>query len=247
MSDIIPYPDRAEPAALLAWGRNLVQSLSLKLKRLEAGSSSGSSGSAGTGSALPSGTLLATVALVAPDGWVKAEGQTVPTIDAPALAAALGGRFNTGGEPEGTFRVPDGRGRVPMGSVAAYGGAMARSLAFGNLPAGAIDIDDPGHTHGFVGDTHTHSVNDPGHIHGASSIPKSGGGAPGIIVGTVAGNLGAAVVVISPANTGVAVEPAETAGVVQTATTGLSVDLGGAGEALDTTPSFFGVTWIIKL
>lgn len=48
-------------------------------------------------------------------GWILAAGGTFAIVDYPELYDVLGTRFNTGGEPAGTFRVPN-VSTAPLGS-----------------------------------------------------------------------------------------------------------------------------------
>lgn len=50
-----------------------------------------------------------------PTGWLLCAGQTVSQATFANLFAVLGTTYNTGGEPGGEFRLPDLRGRVPVG------------------------------------------------------------------------------------------------------------------------------------
>lgn len=51
-----------------------------------------------------------------PAGYVLANGAVVAQADYPALYAAIGGAFNTGGEAPGNFRLPAGTA-VAFGAV----------------------------------------------------------------------------------------------------------------------------------
>jgi microcystin-dependent protein len=66
----------------------------------------------------------------APDGWLLCDGSTVAQADYPDLFAVVGTWFNTGGEAASDFRLPDMRGRVPLGVGTAVGapGASAHTL-----------------------------------------------------------------------------------------------------------------------
>jgi microcystin-dependent protein len=64
---------------------------------------------------VPPGTIMAFAGQNAPSGWLLCDGSVLAEDFAPALFAAIGSAYNTGGEGTGNFRVPDLRGRVPMG------------------------------------------------------------------------------------------------------------------------------------
>ena len=56
------------------------------------------------------GTIAYLGMSTAPTGWLKANGAAITTAAYPELYAAIGSQFNIGGEPAGTFRLPDLRG-----------------------------------------------------------------------------------------------------------------------------------------
>jgi hypothetical protein len=63
----------------------------------------------------PTGTVVAYADVLAPATWVLCDGAQYPTATHGDLDAVLQGRFNTGGETPGHFRVPDLRGALPIG------------------------------------------------------------------------------------------------------------------------------------
>ena len=152
-----------------------------------------------------------------PSGWLEAKGQVLPIDTYPNLARALGTKWNTGGEGAGNFRLPDARGKVLRGAIAAetYGGSDSVTLAQSNLPAVNLTVTDPGHTHSFTGSPHTHSVTDPGHVHGTTGSPLFGGSSSSIGAGGVSMPLGAAgTLFVNSAATGVTVANATAGGTV---------------------------------
>jgi microcystin-dependent protein len=56
----------------------------------------------------------------APQGWASCEGQTMPIAQYTALFSLLGTTY--GGDGQTTFRLPDLRGRAPIGFGQAPGG-----------------------------------------------------------------------------------------------------------------------------
>lgn len=69
--------------------------------------------------AFPTGIVLPYAGNAAPTGWLFADGSAVSSITYPALAAVVGTTFNNGSEAPDTFRLPDMRGRTPVGAGAA--------------------------------------------------------------------------------------------------------------------------------
>jgi microcystin-dependent protein len=67
---------------------------------------------------VPTGTVVPFAGTTAPDGWAFCDGTTTfPINDARyrPLHNTIGTMFNNGTEPEGHFRLPDLRGRTPVG------------------------------------------------------------------------------------------------------------------------------------
>jgi microcystin-dependent protein len=121
-------------------------------------------------SALPPGIVLPYGGTAAPTGWLLCNGSVVSRTTYAALFAIVGTAFNTGGEPGTDFRLPDLRGRFPLGKAAAGTGSTLGGSG------GAIDHV---HTVGTLDtaneSTHTHAVgtlaadNESAHTHGAGS------------------------------------------------------------------------------
>jgi microcystin-dependent protein len=67
---------------------------------------------------VPTGTVVPFAGSIPPDGWAFCDGTTTfPINDARyrSLHNTIGTMFNNGTEPEGHFRLPDLRGRTPIG------------------------------------------------------------------------------------------------------------------------------------
>jgi microcystin-dependent protein len=90
------------------------------------------------------GDLKLSAAAVAPEGWLKAEGQAISRLTYAALFAAIGTAFG-GGDGSTTFNVPDYRERVPIGT----GGALARGSIGGQatVTLTAAQSGLPAHVH----------------------------------------------------------------------------------------------------
>ena len=125
--------------------------------------------------------------------WLEAAGGVVQQLDYPELYLIYGSTYNTGGEPVGTFRLPDYRDKVLRGKQAVGGvangggGADSQSVV---LVAAQIPI----HNHAFSATTsfsgdHFHGI---GTTEGAETdgTPAKGklGGAAGTASTTPAGN-----------------------------------------------------------
>lgn len=93
-----------------------------------------------------------------PTGWMKCEGQSLPTSGNAALYSLLGTTY--GGTPPTTFKLPDLRGRVIVGygvngnytypsGLAGAGGQEAVTLTTSNIPTHthiAVCSTEPGST-----------------------------------------------------------------------------------------------------
>jgi microcystin-dependent protein len=103
---------------------------------------------------VPVGTLMSFAGVAAPAGFLLADGTDYAQIDYPALFTAIGSAFNTASgrsaPAAGRFRVPDLRGRAPIG-VGTGVGLSARVLAASGgaetHPLTAAESGVPAHTH----------------------------------------------------------------------------------------------------
>ena len=114
----------------------------------------------------PAGTIWMFAGDTAPADWLFCDGSVVSQTTYANLFAAIGDKYNTGGEPAGTFRLPNMQQRMPMGTL-----DMSDPDGLSNVGVtGAVlgesggDIDHihglPNHRHKIL---HTHTI--PGHYH----------------------------------------------------------------------------------
>lgn len=139
--------------------------------------------------AIPVGSLMPYVGASAPDGWLLCDGSEKLTSDFPALSALCGTAF--GSAAEGNFRLPDLRGRFPVGYLAATpmaslgstGGNREVTLTAAQIPAHSHEVAAHGHTvanhshviptHDHTTSTHSHSI--PSHGHSTASHSHTAG------------------------------------------------------------------------
>jgi microcystin-dependent protein len=127
---------------------------------------------------VPVGAVNMWVTGTAPSGWLLCQGQQVAVADYSALAAVLGttyGALTNGSGGSGTthFRLPDLRGRIPMGAGTGRNVADSADLTARTLGAKISDAEThtltsaeiPAHSHPntvsgtFAANGHTHGVN----------------------------------------------------------------------------------------
>jgi microcystin-dependent protein len=122
--------------------------------------------------ATPTGTVVMWVTGVAPTGWILCQGQEVVVADYSSLASVLGttyGALTNGSGGVGTthFRLPDLRGRVPMGSGTGRNVADSANLTARTLGTKVSDAE-----------THTLIIAEmPSHDHSSLQFGPGAGGA----------------------------------------------------------------------
>ncbi len=111
------------------------------------------------------GMVLEYAGATAPAGYLMADGTAYLATDYPNLFGVIGYTF---GGAAGTFNVPNRRNRFAVGAGGAIapnlgdvGGAATVTIAQVNLPAYALTVTDPGHTH--TQNAHTHTQNSHNH------------------------------------------------------------------------------------
>jgi microcystin-dependent protein len=100
--------------------------------------------------AVPVGSLNAYVGSAAPAGWLLCDGEPVSQTTYSALFAIIGTAYNTGSEGSGNFRLPNLKGRVPVGLDASQSEFDARGETGGSKTHLLTDAQMPYHRHGFT-------------------------------------------------------------------------------------------------
>jgi microcystin-dependent protein len=125
----------------------------------------------------PVGQMVPYAGSSVPTGWLLCNGQAVSQTTYALLFAAISTTWNTGGEVAGTFRVPDMRGRFPIGvlsgtyNLGTTGGGATVDIQHTHGPG---DLDFPHrHDHDHPLSDHDHTAGgyelDSGHVTGGSS------------------------------------------------------------------------------
>lgn len=168
---------------------------------------------------VPSGVIWPYGGSSAPTGFLMCDGSEVSQTTYSDLYAVIGSSFNIGSETAGNFRLPDMRGRVPMGAGSytdSVSGALTRTLGqkVGAAAHTLTSTEMP---------SHTHSVSDPGHSHTSSALASTGGSGWPDGSGTAAFS-----------------------SITNTATTGISISNTGGSSSHNNMQPSLGVNYIIK-
>ncbi len=94
---------------------------------------------------IPTGTIMDYAAIMPPTGWLLCDGTEITQTEYVKLFDTIGSAFNKGDEQPGNFRLPDFRGRVPIGAglgeglilrnIADKGGGETHQLVEAELPS----------------------------------------------------------------------------------------------------------------
>jgi microcystin-dependent protein len=113
-----------------------------------------------------------------PFNWLICDGALLPRVQYSTLFNVIGTLYGKGDEGETHFRLPDFRGRIPLGvdkfEVRVAGATQAGSV--GGQALHQLTVEQlPSHQHGtgslaiVSAGAHTHRVTDPGHDHGGKT------------------------------------------------------------------------------
>lgn len=116
----------------------------------------------------PAGTIVPFAGQTAPNGYLMCDGATIEIVRFPELYGVISTLYNTGGEPSGTFRLPDLQGRVPVGK-----GTNADVSTLNARDSLALASRTPKHTHSHA---HTHDLSSHTHQSGSIFARWVGGG-----------------------------------------------------------------------
>lgn len=198
------------------------------------------------------------------------DGSTFATSSYPNLAA-LCGPYQLGNENSGQTRLPDFRGRLPIGSQNSATGsatyATAWPLGYKNKSTGTMSgpgneeahvqlstemathshsIDNDNHYHVINDKNHSHNIVDQEHVHTETFNTGGGGGTggPGPAPGPPDWQAG----FTTPSYTGITqTEPALTGlNQTQNASTGISIVPKGSSNPFNIVPPVVGINWFVK-
>ena len=138
--------------------------------------------------ASPVGSIVSYVMPSPPRGWLNCDGAEINLHIYRDLYNVIGTTFGTTSSPHLTFKLPDLRGRIPLGNGLGAGltdrvlgnasGHERHTLTVAEMPShnhtGNTDASGS-HNHGITDPTHNHGINDPQHNHGITD-PTHGHG-----------------------------------------------------------------------
>lgn len=127
---------------------------------------------------VPTGAIFPYTSIMPPPGYLACSGQILSQSEYSKLYSVVGSTYNIGGEPSGTFRIPNLTARVPVGLNAAESEFTPLGKVGGN-DIHTLSVDEMA-THTHIQDAHTHSQNAHNHTQSSHSHSATASfGAPG--------------------------------------------------------------------
>jgi microcystin-dependent protein len=124
----------------------------------------------GGGGGNPTGSIIAFAGAAAPTGYLLCDGALLSRTEYATLFGVIGVAYGAG-DGSTTFKLPDLRGKFPLGkAVSGTGSTLGGS-------GGAIDHDHTGPSHSHGGPSHSHAQ--VAHVHNLGNSPSSGAASPG--------------------------------------------------------------------
>lgn len=131
---------------------------------------------------VPSGSIIQFGGETSPTGWVICDGSELAIASYSSLYSAISTKYGaltngSGGSGTTHFRVPDLRGRIPVGSGSGTGmGTSGSGRVTGGSSLSSRSIGEWGGDERLQ--QHLHSISDPGHTHNIFVSSQAGGSTP---------------------------------------------------------------------
>ena len=113
----------------------------------------------------PPGAVIPFAGAVVPAGYLFCDGSVVSRDTYALLFSAIGVTYNTGGENDNTFRLPNLKGRVPAGYDTSQSDFNSLGKTAGSTTHVLTSSEMPAHNH--IQDAHTHIQNQHTHTQDA--------------------------------------------------------------------------------
>lgn len=143
-----------------------------------------------TGTALGAGNLFVTMSATAPGGTLLCDGSVVSRATYPALFTAISTLFNTGGEAGTDFRLPNLKGRIPVGLDSSQTEFDVLGETGGSKTVSLTSDQNGPHIHNFNGQTFTWGQSGLASSVYASGAVATAGNPPGNTLVTAQGQAG---------------------------------------------------------
>jgi microcystin-dependent protein len=119
----------------------------------------------------PTGSIVQYAGSVAPTGWFLCDGSTKSRTTYAALFAVVGTEYNTGGESAAEFRLPNFKGRVPVGYDASQTEFNDLGKSAGDKTVALIEANLPPHAHAIDHDHAQFNTSGSDGSHQHTSVP----------------------------------------------------------------------------
>jgi microcystin-dependent protein len=126
---------------------------------------------------MPAGSIMQFISDIAPNGWLLCDGSELPISQYKNLYNVINNTYGEASLPT-HFKLPDFRGRVPVGAGEGNGLSKRDLGELGGEEKHKLTLSEmPIHNHNgttMSSGNHTHNVNDPGHEHIVNTATKTG-------------------------------------------------------------------------
>ena len=154
------------------------------------------------------------------NGWLLCDGRTLLVEEYPGLYEVIGNNF--GDDGEGTFNLPDLRGRVAAAIGQSIGASHPLGQSLGEEEHTLTINEMPSHNHTITDPGHVHGITDPGHTHTGDRYPAGTQDTDNAFGTETAADNALTTGTVNSSTTGIT---------VNSATTGITINNRGGGAA----------------